>query len=61
MQGSVFEGIDELIEWWFSGTTSLKFHRWFGKSQEIDAYVIEHYKALLHKVEDNIDTLGKNL
>jgi len=51
MSVSLTDNADDLIGWWFSGTSSQKNDRWFKKSQVVDEYVKLHYKPMLEKVE----------
>lgn len=40
-----------LIEWWFSGTQSERYHRWFGKNPKVDEFIMKQWGNILNTVE----------
>ena len=51
------EQSQRLIDWWFSGTQSEKYQRWFGKNLATDQYVTEKFGNQLSVLQTflNID------
>lgn len=55
------EESNRLIDWWFSGTQTEKYRRWFGKNVDVDEFVAKNWEDQLHILELMLNNSFRNL